>query len=605
MDESHETAAVRDALIEAEKMKAVKRRKRKRKKQDNETNDSGWRQQFNMKHCVKEEIIEAAEDNVSAVFASHSFNPNSQSPIPSFQLTKSVLFQVESEESNVFHSQSGSGSEPGILDPSNYLETVISSFPIKTEADIDRLNKIQDLIDQKMLEVASRGKRRPPMDGVQCSGGETNAEEPRPPKKKKSKKEKKRTMIATQEHLVQAALERVEGNRDNGRRKKLIDMAKSSLGGEKSKRKKSKEKGRCKKSVEEEHRENINASSHSKFDWEGAILAIISKKGGRTKISKLRKKVISSYQKQRDRGSKTDSELQAKFDKKLRRCKKVKLEEEYVLQVDGGNDCSVTDMVESFVESTAVPLVSKELREICSAHAVKVEPVLAPPSPIPGPSRIGTMLPRDVSVSPPMSPVHQRSFSVIRSRSRSPTPPSSLTTPNSVVAPSPRSRSPESRSVSLRRSTRSTKSVSSYCYSPSSSLGSDKDLICEAFSSGEDDSDVEFVPNHEDDDDYDHVLDDDEVEAAEEENDCLRPCPSDFRVKEEAKEIKIEIDPRDECAENTRMEELPDNDDSMDGKHRFVNQWICDQGESGFEESIAGAETEGVKHSKDDFALKT
>ena len=75
MDESHETAAVRDALIEAEKMKAVKRRKRKRKKQGNETNDSGWRQQFNTIHSVKEEIIEAAEDNVSAVFASHSFNP--------------------------------------------------------------------------------------------------------------------------------------------------------------------------------------------------------------------------------------------------------------------------------------------------------------------------------------------------------------------------------------------------------------------------------------------------------------------------------------------------------------------------------------------------
>ena len=512
------------------------------------------------------------------------------------------IFQVESEKSTVFRSRHGSGSAADILDPGNYLETVISSFPIKTEADIDRLNNIQNLIDKKMLEVASGGKRRPPAEGIKSSGGETNVEESRPPKKKKRMKAK-RTMIVAKEQLVKAAVEKVVENRDKGRRKELIDMAKSALGGEKSKRKKRKEKERNEKSVEvkEEQRAIIPASTQIKFDWKGAILGILIKKGGRAKISKLRRKVLSSYQKQRDRGSKTDSELEAKFDKKLRRCKNLKMEKEYVLQVDGGNDCLVTD-TDMLDESTAIPHVSNELREVCSTKAVKVEPVLPPPSPIPGPSRIG---------SPSRSPVHQRSVSIIRCRSRSPPPPSSPTRPDSVdtvVAPSPCSTSFEGGGASLRRSTRSSKSVSSYCYSPSS-LGSDEDLICEAFSSGDDDNDEEFVPDHEDDDDDDgddYVLNEDEVEATEEDKDCLRTCPSDVLIKEETKEIQIENDLGGaECPDNTHMEELPDSDESMDGKHRFVHQWIHDQGENGFGESVAKAETEGANHSKVASSFKT
>ena len=120
----------------------------------------------------------------------------------------------------------------------------------------------------------------------------------------------------------------------------------------------------------------------------------------------------------------------------------------------------------------------------------------------------------------------------------------------------------------------------------------------EAFSSGEDDQDEEFVPDHEDDeDDSEHVIDDDGY---------LRPIPSDLRVKEEAVEVEVGNDLRvAECAEDAHMEELPsddaplpsDNEESMDGKRRFVDQWIHDRGESGFQESIVEPERCGSKAS--------
>ena len=127
----------------------------------------------------------------------------------------------------------------------------------------------------------------------------------------------------------------------------------------------------------------------------------------------------------------------------------------------------------------------------------------------------------------------------------------------------------------------------------------------EAFSSGEDDQDKEFVPDHEDDeDDSDQVIDDDGY---------LRPIPSDLRVKEEAVEDEVGNDLRvAECAEDAQMEELPsdymasedaplasdiEEEDAMNGKRRFVDQWIHDRGESGFRESIVEPKTDGSKAS--------
>ena len=127
----------------------------------------------------------------------------------------------------------------------------------------------------------------------------------------------------------------------------------------------------------------------------------------------------------------------------------------------------------------------------------------------------------------------------------------------------------------------------------------------EAFSSGEDDQDQEFVPDHEDDeDDSDHVMDDEGY---------LRPIPSDLRVKEEAVEVEVGNDLRvAECAEDAQMEEPPsdhmasedaplpsdiEEEESMDGKRRFVDQWIHDRGESGFQESIVEPERVGSKAS--------
>ena len=233
---------------------------------------------------------------------------------------------------------------------------------------------------------------------------------------------------AQREALIEA-----ERTKVHNRRRKRKKRADETSGGERSKkRKKRREEEEETGSVKEEDDQpttitylTIPASTPLKFDWLGAILDILRKKGGRIKVNKLKKKVLSSYPRQIDSGSKTDSELEAKFHKKLRRCKKVKMEKEYVLLVDGGADSLVPD---TSVKCTAVPLVKQEPREDCSTKAVKVEP----PCPIPEPSSPGTVSPPADVVIPPMSPVHQRSFSITRCRSPSPTPPSTPTRPNSA-----------------------------------------------------------------------------------------------------------------------------------------------------------------------------
>ena len=386
---------------------------------------------------------------------------------------------------------------------------------------------------------------------------------------------------ALRKALIEAEMLKVGGKKGTKRKRKSEEEHKS------KKKKKSMERQMDEPSVKAEENEQpeVNVSKYLKFDWRTAMLDILSKKGGRTKVRKLRKKVISNYRKMMGSDGKTDSELEAKFDKKLRKCKKLRVEEEYVLQVGEGTDCSVADFTAIFVK--------EEPRDVCSTKAVKTEPAPAPPSPIPGPSTRESPPMSPTPESPPMSPVHRRSYSIVSRPSPSPSPPPRPNSADTVVPPSP-------CSTSLRRSTRSTRSQSSYRYS-----GSEDDLKREAFSSGEDDQDQEFVPDHEDDeDDSDQVIDDDGY---------LRPIPSDLRVKEEAVEVEVGNDLRvAECAEDAQMEELPsdhmasedaplpsdiEEEESMDGKRRFVDQWIHDRGESGFKESIVEPQTDGSKAS--------
>ena len=416
------------------------------------------------------------------------------------------------------------------MDPGNYLETVISSFSIKTEADIDRLNKIQDLIDRKMMEVASGGKRKRPSDGDDEAILE---EESRPPKKKKRKKEKSEIAVA-KEQLVKAAVEKVEQSRDKGRRKDLIENAKNALGVEKPKARKGKKRMvKIKEEEEEQEPVAIPEPVRDKFDWKGSIMAYLVKKGGRAKHDKLRKRVISSYQNQMVDGNKTLSQLEDKFEKKLSRCMSLKMEKEYVLLVDGGNDSSITATTG---EPKAIPLVSGGPPDI------KAEPALSPP---------------------PCSTSFDGSGGAF-----------------------------------LRRSSRSTRSECSYRYTPSSPA-SDEDLVREAFSSGDDDDgDAEFVPRYEDEEEEEED-DADAFEAAEAVKEEQQLRIADARCKEEADSTVLA---GDVCAaEFAASEPAPmgeqsdDSDDSASGKLRFVNQWVCDQGESGFGDSLAEANDSSKK----------
>ena len=400
-----------------------------------------------------------------------------------------------------------------------------------------------------MMEVASGGKRKRPLDGDDETILE---EESRPPKKKKRKKEKREIAVA-KEKLVKAAVEKVEQNRDKGRRKDLIENAKSALDVEKPKaRKGTKRKMKIKEEEEAQEPVAIPEPVRVKFDWKGSIMAYLGKKGGRAKHDKLKKKVISSYQNQRVDGNKTLSQLEDKFDKKLRRCKCLKMEKEYVLQVDGGNDSSITVTA---VESKAIPLGSGGLPdEDCP---IKAEPALSPP---------------------PCSTIFDGGGG--------------------------------GGGSSLRRSSRSTRSECSYRYTPSS-LGSDEDLIREAFSSGDDDDgDEEFVPRYEDEEEEEE--EDDTAAAvvfkavkAVKDEQPLRIA--DAWCKEEADSTVLASDV---CAaefaerEPAPMEEQSDSDDSTRGKLRFVKQWVCDQGESGFGESLPEVKTEGATHSANNSSKK-
>ena len=73
----------------------------------------------------------------------------------------------------------------------------------------------------------------------------------------------------------------------------------------------------------------VEEEPSKKFDWIDCALEVLSKKGS-TKMKKLKKKVISEYLSHFPDTVKTQVELSAKFEKKLQKSKKLKINNDIV-----------------------------------------------------------------------------------------------------------------------------------------------------------------------------------------------------------------------------------------------------------------------------------
>merc|ERR1719312_1318278 len=79
-----------------------------------------------------------------------------------------------------------------------------------------------------------------------------------------------------------------------------------------------------------------------KFDWDDTIMNVLKKKGNEMKLNKLKKKCVSEYMTQCENNHKSEAEIGAKFDKKLKKKKYRVLKDRVKLVVGDEEDENVT-----------------------------------------------------------------------------------------------------------------------------------------------------------------------------------------------------------------------------------------------------------------------
>jgi len=85
-----------------------------------------------------------------------------------------------------------------------------------------------------------------------------------------------------------------------------------------------------------------------KFDWDDTIMNVLKKKGNEMKLNKLKKKCVSEYMAQCENNHKSEAEIGAKFDKKLKKKKYRVLKDRVKLVVadeEDANDVTVEEVV--------------------------------------------------------------------------------------------------------------------------------------------------------------------------------------------------------------------------------------------------------------------
>merc|ERR1712029_269173 len=103
-----------------------------------------------------------------------------------------------------------------------------------------------------------------------------------------------------------------------------------------------------------------------KFDWDDTIMNVLKKKGNEMKLNKLKKKCVSEYMAQCENNHKTEAEIGAKFDKKLKK-KKYRVLKDRVKLVVGDEE----DEKDVTVEEVVQPETSKNDTETTQVNANK------------------------------------------------------------------------------------------------------------------------------------------------------------------------------------------------------------------------------------------
>ncbi len=83
------------------------------------------------------------------------------------------------------------------------------------------------------------------------------------------------------------------------------------------------------KKVKTNDTEEAAEETQSKFDWMECVFKIVTSKGD-VKMKKLKKKVINEYMTQHPDSVKTKAELEVKLDKKLKKSKKIKIDNDVI-----------------------------------------------------------------------------------------------------------------------------------------------------------------------------------------------------------------------------------------------------------------------------------
>jgi len=116
----------------------------------------------------------------------------------------------------------------------------------------------------------------------------------------------------------------------------------------------------------------------SKFDWEEVIAELLTKKDGKMKANKLKKKVVGECLSRGAGGNKSEEQLMVKFDKRIAKSRRFKVQKDFVTLVDEGQD-------ENNVPAAAAFVIDKNPRGKLPAGVIVPEKV-APNSPFSKPS---------------------------------------------------------------------------------------------------------------------------------------------------------------------------------------------------------------------------
>ena len=72
----------------------------------------------------------------------------------------------------------------------------------------------------------------------------------------------------------------------------------------------------------------------SKFNWEEVAAELLSKKDGRMKLNKLKRRVVGECVSRGAAGSRSEEQLGARFDKRLSRSRRFRVQKDFVTLVE-------------------------------------------------------------------------------------------------------------------------------------------------------------------------------------------------------------------------------------------------------------------------------